>query len=139
MPSLILRTAVRYVMPGLFLFSLFFFFFVHNEPGGGFVGGLVASAAIVLYTLSSGVKEASSMLRVSPSTLIAVGLLLAFIAGFPGLIAGGEFMQGVWLDLKIPVIGKFGTPVLFDTGVYLLVTGMVVKVIFTLAENEEEE
>lgn len=138
MPSIILRTALKYLMPGLFLFSLFLLFRGHNEPGGGFVGGLVASAAIVLYTLSSGVKEAGEMLRVPPVMLIATGLFVALLAGFPGLIAGGEFMQGVWLDMKIPVIGKFGTPVLFDMGVYLLVTGMVVKVIFTLAEKEEE-
>lgn len=138
MSTIILRTAVKYIIPGIFLFSLFLLFRGHNEPGGGFVGGLVAAAAIILYTLANGVEKAEKMLHVSPQKLIAAGLLVALLAGITGWIAGKEFMTGIWLDLPIPVMGKFGTPVLFDIGVYLLVTGMVVKVIFTLADTREE-
>jgi len=83
------------------------------------------------------VKKAEEMFRVQPQSIIASGLLVAFIAGLPGWFTGGDFMQGVWPGLVLPVIGKVGTPVIFDTGVYLLVTGMVVKVIFTLAAEEE--
>lgn len=137
MPSVILRTAIRLIIPGLLLFSIFLLFRGHNEPGGGFVGGLVAAASITLYTLAWGVKKAEEMFRVQPQIVIATGLLLALLAGFPGWFVGGEFMQGVWPGLVLPVIGKVGTPVIFDTGVYLLVTGMVVKVIFTLAAEEE--
>ena len=43
--SLILLTATRYLVPVLFLFSLYLLTRGHNEPGGGFVGGLVASSA----------------------------------------------------------------------------------------------
>lgn len=137
MPSVILRTAIRLIIPGLLLFSIFILFRGHNEPGGGFVGGLVAAAAITLYTLAWGVKKAEEMFRVQPQIVIATGLLLALLAGFPGWFVGGEFMQGVWPGLVLPVIGKVGTPVIFDTGVYLLVTGIVVKLIFTLAAEEE--
>jgi multicomponent Na+:H+ antiporter subunit B len=135
MSTLILRTAVKYLIPGMFLFSLFLLFRGHNEPGGGFVGGLVAAAAVILYTLANGVEMAEKMLHVTPQKLIATGLLAAFLAGIVGWVAGKEFMTGIWLDMDIPVMGKFGTPVLFDIGVYLLVTGMVVKVIFTLADT----
>lgn len=137
MPSVILRTAIRVIIPGLLIFSLFLLFRGHNEPGGGFVGGLVAAAAITLYTLAWGVKKGEEMFRVQPQKVIATGLLVAFHAGLPGWFTGGEFMQGVWPGLVLPVLGKVGTPVIFDIGVYLLVTGMVVKVIFTLAAEEE--
>ncbi|GAB1442898.1 Na+/H+ antiporter subunit B [Ignavibacteriales bacterium] len=139
MSTLILRTAVKFIIPGMFLFSLFLLFRGHNEPGGGFVGGLVAAAAVILYTLANGVEMAEEMLHVSPQMLMATGLLMALLAGITGWVAGKEFMTGIWLDVSIPVMGKFGTPVLFDIGVYLLVTGMVVKVIFTLADTREGE
>ena len=38
MISLILRTATRFLMPVLLLFSLFLLLRGHNEPGGGFTG-----------------------------------------------------------------------------------------------------
>lgn len=139
MSTLILRTAVKFIIPGMFLFSIFLLFRGHNEPGGGFVGGLVAAAAVILYTLANGVEMAEEMLHVSPQMLMATGLLMALLAGITGWVAGKEFMTGIWLDVSIPVMGKFGTPVLFDIGVYLLVTGMVVKVIFTLADTREGE
>ena len=47
--SLILRVAARVLVPLLLLFSLFMLLRGHNLPGGGFVGGLVAASAFVLY------------------------------------------------------------------------------------------
>lgn len=35
-------------------------------------------------------------------------------------------------------MGKVGTPLLFDTGVYLVVIGVVLIIIFELAEIPEE-
>jgi multicomponent Na+:H+ antiporter subunit B len=49
---------------------------------------------------------------------------------------GLPFMTGLWYSAKIPVIGKVGTPLVFDVGVYLLVVGIVLTIIFALAERE---
>jgi L-alanine-DL-glutamate epimerase-like enolase superfamily enzyme len=59
MNSLILRTAARYLLPLLILFSIFLLFRGHNEPGGGFVAGLVAAAAFALYALAADVEGCS--------------------------------------------------------------------------------
>ncbi len=134
--SVILSAAIKYLIPLLLIFSIFLLFRGHNDPGGGFAGGLTASAAAALYLLANGVNETKKFLRVNPLMLIATGLIIALFSGLPGLISGDEFMKALWLDIKLPVVGKPGTPILFDIGVYLLVAGMVIKILFNLSESE---
>jgi multicomponent Na+:H+ antiporter subunit B len=135
MHSLILATAIRLLLPLLLLFSLFLLLWGHNEPGGGFVGGLVVAAAFALYTLAHGEKEGRRMLRVDPLRLVAVGLLTAMTSGLLPLLAGLPFLTSIWSSVPAPVIGHAGTPLLFDTGVYLVVAGMALLIIFTLMEE----
>jgi multicomponent Na+:H+ antiporter subunit B len=133
--SLILSTATRYLLPLLLLFSIFLLLRGHNEPGGGFVGGLVAAAAFALYAIAYDVPQARRALGLDPRTLMAVGLLAAAGSGGLSLVAGKPFMTGLWSAQEVPVLGKVGTPLVFDTGVYLVVIGVVLMIIFTLAEE----
>lgn len=131
-PSVILVTATRYLLPLLLLFSLFLLLRGHNEPGGGFVGGLVAAAALALYALATSVTEVQRVLRLELRTLIGIGLSTALVAGLLGSLAGMPFLTGVWSSQPVPVIGKLGTPLLFDVGVYLVVIGVTLKILLTL-------
>lgn len=135
MSSVILSTATRYLLPLLLMFSVFLLFRGHNEPGGGFVGGLVAAAAFSLFAIAFDVEAARKMLRLDPRTLLATGLLLAAGAGMLSLAVGLPYMTGLWASISFPAIGKLGTPSLFDTGVYLVVLGMVLMIVFELAEK----
>lgn len=135
MPSLILSVAVRSLLPLLLLFSVFLLIRGHNEPGGGFVGGLVAAAAFALYAIAEGVAKVRQTLRVDPRVLIGAGLLVALSSGLLSLLQGQPFMTGLWHKQAVPVLGKLGTPVLFDTGVYLVVVGIILTIILTLAEE----
>lgn len=135
MISLILATAIVYLLPLLLILSVFLLLHGHNLPGGGFVGGLVASAAVALYAIAFGVGEARRILRTDPKRLIALGLLLAACSGLVALLRGAPFMTSQWTSLSIPVEGDLGTPLLFDTGVYLLVVGAALTIIFSLAED----
>lgn len=135
MATLILSTATRYLMPLLLLLSVHLLLRGHNEPGGGFVGGLVASAAFALYTIAHGVDQTKRMLRVDSKTLIVMGLFLALASGTFSLFAGDPFMTGLWMKEKLPTIGKVGTPVLFDAGVYCVVVGVTLTILFALAED----
>ncbi len=137
MRSVILATATRVVFPLLLLFSVFLLFRGHNEPGGGFVGGLVAATAYALLALTGGVASARRVLPARPEVLIGTGLLAALASGLVGLAAGRPFMTGLWGDVSLPVVGKPGTPVLFDAGVYLTVLGVVLLILFTLQEEDE--
>ena len=129
--SPIFKTGARLLMPLLLLFALFLFWRGHNEPGGGFVGGLVASAAFSLYLIAYGVEHARRALRVRPATLLGTGLLIALLSGVPAALRGQSFLTAQWMTSPVQI----GTPVLFDAGVFLVVTGVMLMMIFTLAEE----
>jgi multicomponent Na+:H+ antiporter subunit B len=136
-PSLILRAGAGFLVPLMLVFSVFLLVRGHNEPGGGFVGGLVAATAFALVLLAHGLGTARQLLRLDPLTLVAAGLLVALASGLPPLLDGGPFMAGRWLGAPLPVVGKLGSPVVFDVGVYLVVLGIVLTILFALAEGEE--
>jgi multicomponent Na+:H+ antiporter subunit B len=120
----------------MLLVSVFLLVRGHNEPGGGFVGGLTAATAFALVLLSEGLGAARRLLRVAPLSFVAAGLTVALASGIPSLLRGQPFMTGVWLGARLPVVGKIGTPVVFDVGVYLAVVGVVLAILFALAEEE---
>jgi multicomponent Na+:H+ antiporter subunit B len=135
MRSLILATAARVVVPPMLAFSLFALLRGHNEPGGGFIGGLVAAAAFAVYMLAFGPGKARHLLRVDPRVLISVGLFAATASGLVAVAMGLPLLTGLWLPVPIPGVGKVGTPLLFDVGVFLVVVGGVLTMVFTLAED----
>ncbi len=135
MNSLILSATVRFLISILLMFSIIMLFRGHHAPGGGFVGGLVAAAAFSLYALAYDVKASLKLLRLNPRYLIAIGLMISLGSGLVGLLSGDNFLTGLWLMTPLPVIGKLGTPVTFDIGVYLVVLGASLTIIFALAED----
>ncbi|MGH7844311.1 MAG: Na+/H+ antiporter subunit B [Candidatus Binatia bacterium] len=137
MTSLILSTATRFLLPLLLLFSIFVLLRGHNEPGGGFVGGLIAAAAFALHAIATDVRTTRRTLRRDPRTLIAIGLIVALGSGIIALFYGLPFMTGFWVTLYIPLVEELhiGTPLLFDGGVYLVVLGVSLTIIFSLAEE----
>jgi multisubunit Na+/H+ antiporter MnhB subunit len=135
MTSSILQTAARLLMPLLLLFALFLLLRGHNQPGGGFVGGLVVAASFVLYSIAFSVDAARRALLVRPSTLLGIGLLVALVSGLPGVVLGQPFMTSVWTTVALGSTKlDVGTPLVFDIGVFLAVIGVVLTIVFTLAE-----
>lgn len=137
--SLILTTGTRYLLPLLIMFALFLLLRGHNEPGGGFVGGLVTASALTLYAMAAGVKEARRVVRIDTFRLVGLGLAIALGSGLLATLTAQPMLTGLWHGASIPVLGKLGTPFLFDVGVYLVVTGIVLKILFTLLEIDAEE
>ena len=136
MRSVILQTAIQYITPLMLIFSLFLLFRGHNEPGGGFTGGLVASAAFALYMIANGSQKARELLKFDPVNLIGAGLAIALGSGLISIFVFDDvFMKGFWTKTEYPVLGKLGTPFLFDIGVYLLVIGISLKILFSLYEE----
>jgi len=133
--SLILAAAARGLLPLMLLLSVFLLLRGHNDPGGGFVGGLTAAAAFALHALAHGVPAARRVVRVDPPRLAAEGLLVAVVSALVGPLGGAPLFTAAWLETPLPVFGKVGTPILFDTGVYLVVVGIVLTILFPLLED----
>jgi multisubunit Na+/H+ antiporter MnhB subunit len=135
MTSSILQTAVRLLMPLLLLFAVFLTLRGHHQPGGGFVGGLVVAASFVLYSIAFSVDAARRALLVRPSTLLGTGLLVALVSGLPAVLAGQPFMTAIWTTIPTGSTAlAVGTPLVFDVGVFLAVIGVVLTIVFTLAD-----
>ncbi len=138
MNSIILRVATRYLVAVLLLFSVYMLLRGHNEPGGGFIGGLIGATGFVLYALGCNTAEAREALRLKPQTIAMGGLGLALLAGlFPALL-GDALFTGQWLFLGADEESK-GLPVstvlVFDVGVYLVVLGAVLTLVFAMEEE----
>lgn len=136
MNSLILRTATRLLIAVLLLFSVFLLLRGHDLPGGGFIGGLVAASALALYSIAYGPAQAARLLRVRPRRVIGVGLVTASLAGVMAGLVGRDFLTGLWWI--VPAFGtevKLSTPLLFDIGVYLVVVGVILTMLFAMEEH----
>jgi multicomponent Na+:H+ antiporter subunit B len=132
MNSVIFRTATRILVSLMLLFSVFVMIRGHNEPGGGFVGGLIASTGLSLFTLAYGPATVRKAIKIDPRYVAMAGLGTAVTAGMIGTIWGHAFMKGMWTE----VFGiALGTPVLFDLGVYLVVIGAVMTLILAMEEE----
>ncbi len=138
MNSIILRAGTRYLTGLLILFSVYMLLRGHNEPGGGFIGGLIGSTAFVLYAVACGTAEARRALRVLPQNLAMAGLGIALLAGLAAALFGDALFTGQWLFLGATETDKglpLSTVLVFDIGVYLVVFGSVLTLVFAMEEE----
>ncbi|WP_029033968.1 Na+/H+ antiporter subunit B [Salinimicrobium terrae] len=136
MKTLILRTASNYMLPLLLVFSVFILLRGHYLPGGGFVGGLIASIAFVLHAFANGLGDTRKLLKFHPGFLMPAGLSVAFLSGISPIIFTGEpLMTGIWYPDSLPIVGNLGSALFFDIGVYLVVLGVTLTIIFSISES----
>lgn len=136
MRTILLATAIRLLLPVFMLFSLYMFFRGHNQPGGGFIAALVMAIGVLFHLLALGKEETVKLYPISNHWLIAFGMGAMIISAVLGVIQGASLFEAYWLDIQIPLIGKLGTPILFDAGVYLVVLGISLTIAFALFEDE---
>ena len=138
MNSLILSAATRVLVALLLLFSVYMLLRGHNQPGGGFIGGLIAAIGFALYAIAQGTAAARAALRIDPRDLGLIGLALALLAGLSAALFGDPLFTGQWWFLGGDG-GDKGLPLssvlVFDVGVYLVVVGAVLTLVFALEEE----
>lgn len=127
----ILPAAARLVVPVQVVFSIYLLLRGHNLPGGGFIGGLVLASALVLRTMVDP-KRAPKFDLIA---LSGIGLLVALGSAVMPWLVGRTFFTGLWGgEIWLPTLGKLklGTPLLFDIGVFLVVTGVATKLLLVM-------
>lgn len=138
MNSIILRVGTRYLTGILLVFSIYMLIRGHNEPGGGFIGGLIGSTGFVLYAIACGTSEARKALKVMPQNIAMAGLGIALLAGIASVIFADPLFTGQWLFLW-PTEDSKGIPLstvlVFDIGVYLVVFGSILSIVFAMEEE----
>lgn len=135
--SLILDTTVRLVFDGALVLSVYLLFAGHNQPGGGFVGGLVAASALALRYVTGGLHDVRSVVRIRPWTFLAAGLAVAVLAALVPLVTGRDPLDQSSVEWTWELFGKVKatTATVFDTGVYLIVVGLVLMIIEGVGED----
>ncbi|CAA9308733.1 MAG: Na(+) H(+) antiporter subunit A / Na(+) H(+) antiporter subunit B [uncultured Frankineae bacterium] len=138
--SVVLETAVRLVFHTVLVFGVYLLFAGHNQPGGGFVGGLVAGCAFVLRYAVTGREGIGRAVPVDPVLPLGAGLLLAGVTGAAAWLLDGQFLESGKVELDLPVLGvvKATSALPFDTGVFLVVVGLVLLVLRTLGAEAEQ-
>ncbi|MEM8925552.1 MAG: MnhB domain-containing protein [Actinomycetota bacterium] len=138
MTELYLRRLDRVVVPILLILALLLLYRGHNDPGGGFIAGLVTAAAFQLLVLSRG--EAECRARIGPwlRPTIGLGLTIAVASALLGITAGPIF-TGLWWESSVAGVDlKFGTPQLFDVGVFLVVSAVVSSLLLGLSGDDDK-
>lgn len=140
MSTLIFRTIAPLIVAIMLVFSFYICLRGHNEPGGGFIGGLIAAAAVEVMALALGVPETRKALRFDPAAISGFGVLLAAASGLLSLFTQSPFMTSIWLYLDIgSTVVPLSTPLFFDLGVYCVVFGALVSIGLALASDRDEE
>lgn len=136
--SLLLKSLIQLVFLLVNILSAYVLFRGHQLPGGGFIAGLMTGISFILLGLSKGWDFLGRHLPVDPMRLATTGVALALGSGLLPLLVGEEFLtQYNWHWEHFPMVGELhvGTPLLFDTGVFLLVSGMIVKLVTVLVRS----
>ncbi|MEM6488165.1 MAG: MnhB domain-containing protein [Pseudomonadota bacterium] len=135
MSTPILKAAARVLVALMLVVSLYLLVRGHNEPGGGFIGGLIAAAAIAVLVVSHGEATARRALRLDPAEIMAIGIGAALLSGLMSALWGEAPFTGLWLLLGADGGGKgvpLSTVLLFDIGVWLTVLGAVSALVLAL-------
>ncbi|OIJ16186.1 Na(+)/H(+) antiporter subunit B [Anaerobacillus arseniciselenatis] len=136
--SLMLHTITRIVAFIILSFSVFLFFAGHNNPGGGFIGGLMTAAGLLLLYVSFDLKTIKRVIPFNYTTMIATGMLLAIGTGVVSMFLGDAYLTQYFDYFQLPILGEteLTTALPFDLGIYLVVVGVALLSILTIAEDD---
>jgi len=131
----------RLISPFIMLFALYVIFHGHYSPGGGFQGGTMLAASVLLLRLAAGSDISQLQFKKSWGTpLGSIGVLIYFGTGLAALIAGGQFLNYIYLPLGGGAAAERSMGILLvEIGVGLAVMGILVAIYDDLLEGEPDD
>ncbi|MEJ6722093.1 MnhB domain-containing protein [uncultured Ilumatobacter sp.] len=125
--SMILDQSIKVLYHSILVLALYFEFAGHNLPGGGFVGGLIAGAAVSLRYASGGAEAVRTTFRAPSHVILGFGLFLSSATALVPVLLGGAVLEHASYEMNLPIFGtvKVVSALPFDAGVFLVVVGLV--------------
>lgn len=137
--NLVLQTITKVIVFLILLYSVDLFFAGHYTPGGGFIGGLMASGAIVLLLITYDIKFVKKIFPINFIYVAAIGLLISTLTGMIAVLFNKPFLTHFFnKHAHLPLLGETSlhTAALFDLGVFLVVVGVTMTIIQTIGEDD---
>lgn len=134
--SLIIKTAVRMMVPFVQLFGLYVIVHGHYSPGGGFQGGVILGSSFVMLCLAFDQSTSMRLMSERANAVLGNAGALIFVGvGALCAIFGGLFLDYSALDALIPLgpieWRSFGI-FLVEVGVGLAVMSIMVSLFWDL-------
>lgn len=102
--DIIIKTAVRLMVPFAQLFGLYVIVHGHYSPGGGFQGGVILGAAYIMLALAFDIKTSQQYMTVNVNTIFSnLGVFIFAGVGVLCALFGGLFLDYSALDKLIPL------------------------------------
>lgn len=136
--SFFVRAVIGLVFILVNIISIYLLLRGHNLPGGGFIGGLMTGISFILLGMVRGWAEMQRELPLPPLRLATFGVAVGILSGSIPMLFGQPFMtQYNFYITEVPLLGDLhlGTPLIFDIGVFLLVSCITVKLVIVLARS----
>lgn len=135
--NVILQAVTKVVVFIIFTVAVYLFLSGHNSPGGGFIGGLVLASGLVLLFIVYDIKTVQKAIPFDFKLVAALGAFLAVATGFGSILFDVPFLSQSGADFNLPFFGetKLTTVTIFETGVALVVVGVVVTIILSISED----
>ncbi len=123
----ILDQSIKVLYQSILVLAVYFEFSGHNLPGGGFVGGLMAGAAVSLRYVSGGAQAVRTTFRVPSHVILGTGLFLSAATSLIPVLLGGTVLEHGDIERTLPIFGKVKvvSALPFDVGVFLVVVGLI--------------
>ena len=133
---ILVRVAVKIMVPFILLFALFVQMHGDYGPGGGFQAGVIFATGIIVYAVVFGARRAVEALPMSAvMAMVCLGLIVYAGTGFATMALGGEFLNYSVLDSDAPVHGQHVGIIIIELGVGVTVAGVLTAVFLVFAER----
>ncbi|MFD1852017.1 Na(+)/H(+) antiporter subunit B [Oceanobacillus bengalensis] len=135
--NVILRAVVKLVVFIILTLAVYLFLSGHHSPGGGFIGGLVLASAFVLLFIAFDIETVRHAIPFDFKKVAALGAFISVSTGFASLVFGEAFLTQAFDYFELPFFGKteLSTVTIFESGVALVVVGVVVTIILSIVED----
>ncbi len=137
--TVILRVAVKLLVPVILMFALYVQFHGDYGPGGGFQAGVAVATAVILYALIFGLRAAQ---RVAPPgvvlAMIPLGVIIFGGTGVLSLLLGANYLDYSALAHD-PEHGQHYGIMVVEIGVLVTVSSTMLAIFYAFAGRDRKE